>query len=64
MCPQNQSKHTLTLAGLLREGDHQWDISAGETRAPLREWLVEVWAVEQVLFPNLLQLYLTAHEWF
>lgn len=57
MCPQKQFKPTHTLAGLLREGDRQRDFSAGKTGAPLREWLVEVWAVEQVLFPNLLQLH-------
>lgn len=40
-----------TLEGMLREGDDQQNMSAGETRVPLRERLAEV---EQVLFQNLL----------
>lgn len=55
--PRNNPNPHTHWKELLREGDHQQDVSAGETCAPLREWLVEVWAVEQVLFPNVLQLH-------
>lgn len=55
--PRNNPNPHTHWKELLREGDHQQDVSAGETCAPLREWLAEVWAVEQVLFPNVLQLH-------
>lgn len=54
MYAQKKHEPMHTLEGMFREGDHQWDVSGGETRAPLREWLAEVWAVEQVVFQNLL----------
>ena len=54
MCPQTQTKPMHVLEWVLREGGHQQDMSTGETHTPPREWLAEVWAVEQVLFQNLL----------